>query len=98
MPVPKQVACRDLVVTNGHMSVEGMRREVLGGTRTLESFRSDVSNYLAQQQQIKALAATVDCGVVRIRLQVTCQRMHALCYLSNAPPCLARTASGDPES
>ena len=82
----KSVAYRDLVVTNGQMSVEGMRGEVLSGTRTLESFRSDVGKYLAQQQQIKNLAPTVDCGVVRIRLQVRSKSMRSLCCLSSAPP------------
>lgn len=81
--------CRDLVVTNGQMSGEGMREEVCSGTRTLDTFRSDVGKYLAQQQQIKALAASVDCGVVRIRLQVRHQGMQALCCLSHVLPYLA---------
>lgn len=78
--------CRDLVVTNGQMSREGMRGEVSSGTRTLDTFRSDVGKYLAQQQQIKALAASVDCGVVRIRLQVRHQGMQARCCLSHVLP------------
>ena len=68
------------------MSVEGMRAEVLSGTRTLDTFRSDVGKYLAQQQQIKHLAATVDCGVVRIRLQVrNAKACYALGHLSRGP-------------
>ena len=63
--------CRNLVVTNKQLSIQGMREEVASGTRTLDTFRSDVGKYLAQQQQIKALAATADCGIVRLRLQVT---------------------------
>lgn len=76
--------CRDLVVKNGQMSREGMREEVRSGTRTLDTFRSDVGKYLAQQQQIKALAASVDCGVVRIRLQVIHQkacRRYVACHV-----------------
>lgn len=68
--------CRDLVVTNAQLSMEGMRGEVGSGTRTLDTFRSDVSKYQAQQQQVKALAASVDCGIVRIQLQVKCQGMY----------------------
>ncbi|KAL3130872.1 hypothetical protein ABBQ38_000201 [Trebouxia sp. C0009 RCD-2024] len=60
---------RDLVVTNAQLSMEGMSGEVGSGTRTLDTFRSDVGKYQAQQQQVKALAASVDCGIVRIQLQ-----------------------------
>lgn len=58
------------MVTNRQLSIQGMRDEVQGCKRTLDSFRQDVSRYLAQQQQIKDLAATVDCGIVRVNLQV----------------------------
>ena len=63
-------SCRDLVMTNRQLSTQGMRQEVTIGGRTLDTFRSDASKYIDQQQQIKALAATVDCGIVRLRLQV----------------------------
>jgi len=61
---------RDLVVTNRQLSTQGMRKQVQNGTRTLDTFRLDVGQYLAQQQQIQDLAATVDCGIVQVNLQV----------------------------
>ena len=61
------------MVTNAQLSMEGMRGEVGSGRRTLDTFRSDVAKYQAQQQQVKDLAASVDCGIVRIQLQVECQ-------------------------
>ena len=50
-----------------------MRDEVQKGTRTLDTFRQDVGQYLAQQQQIQDLSATVNCGIVCIDLQVGLQ-------------------------
>lgn len=55
---------------NRQLSTQGMRQQVQNGTRTLETFRLDVGQYLAQQQQIRDLAATVDCGIVQVNLQV----------------------------
>ena len=63
--------CRDLVVINRQLSIQGMRDEVVSGKRTLDTFRKDVGQYLAQQHQINHLAATVDCGIVQINLQVS---------------------------
>ena len=56
-----------------------MREQVQIGTRTLETFRLDVGQYLAQQQRIQNLAATVDCGIVQVNLQVQYHISRIIC-------------------
>ena len=58
------------MVVNRQLSTQGMREEVKSGKRTLETFRLDVGQYLAQQHQIQNLAPTVACGIVQVNLQV----------------------------
>ena len=87
--------CRDLVVTNKQLSIPGMREEVSTAIRSLDTFRSDVAKYLAQQQQIKALPATTDCGIVCIRLQV---RVPLICDVSHCNGCCSTTTSDTPSS
>ena len=58
------------MVTNRQLSIQSMRDEVKEGSRTLDTFKQDVGQYLAQQQQIENLKPTADCGIVCINLQV----------------------------
>ena len=67
-----------------------MREQVQNGTRTLETFRLDVGQYLAQQQQIQDLAATVDCGIVQVNLQVQYHMSCIICCFFSGAICNSR--------
>jgi hypothetical protein len=47
--------CRDKAVANRLLTTEGMRSEVEGGTRTLQTFRDDIIRVKAQLDEINVL-------------------------------------------